>query len=143
MEKCLKKNILKSYNIVYNGDSYSYEKCKKCGLVITKPSISVNIDTYNTGHYRVKSYFIIPMLINFFDYLYIYVILLRKSITPKSYILDFGCGKGFFLYFLKLFKNKNLYGIETANTRAEYASNLTKLNISREYYLTGKINDLK
>ena len=48
----------------YKNKSYNSITCNSCGFVQTKPVEDSNIDIYETGHYRVKSYFIIPFLIN-------------------------------------------------------------------------------
>lgn len=143
MHKCMCSVLLEKSIISFKNKKYNHYKCSVCGLVTTSPLISVKEDIYESGHYKVKSLFIIPLIINFFDYIYILILAKQKSIKKSSYILDFGSGKGLFLYFLKLFKFKNLYGLETSKSRADFSSNLTGLKISNQFYNSGKIHGVK
>lgn len=134
-------NISSTSTLTYKGADYCLTECKQCGYIETKPIKKSDIDIYESGHYQVKSYFYLPLIINFLDYIYIYIILRLRGLNSLSNILDFGCGKGFFLYFLKLFKMKNIYGSETSISRARFASEINHINISSEYYSEGKIMD--
>lgn len=55
----------------YKDEIYHLLECEICGYIQTKPVDKVVIDIYETGHYQVKPYFYIPLLINFLDYVYI------------------------------------------------------------------------
>ena len=125
----------------YKNKSYNSITCNSCGFVQTKPVEDSNIDIYETGHYRVKSYFIIPFLINLPDYIYIWLILLQNGIVKTKDLLDLGCGKGYFLYFLKNMGFKKLSGVETSKSRAAFARDLVKTKISSDFYYGGKIID--
>jgi SAM-dependent methyltransferase len=128
-----------SRQIMFNDQLYELKTCEKCGFVRTMPQHHDGVDIYETGHYEVKPFFIIPFLINLPDYLYIWVILISRGVNVRSRLLDFGCGKGFFLLLLKKLGYKDLFGVETSISRARYAANLTKIDVSSEYYNGGKI----
>ena len=123
----------------YKNVSYNSLKCEICGFIQTKPVEAVNVDIYETGHYKVKAYFIIPFLINLLDYVYIYISILSVRFNKNKSLLDLGCGKGYFLYFLRKLGYKNLTGVETSISRASFAKELTKLEISSDIYTGGKI----
>ncbi len=143
MHTCAESILPEKSVINYKGIRYNLTKCKKCGYVETTPQNINPVDIYETGHYKVKSFFFAPFLINLPDYLYMCLILRGRSINKKSEILDFGCGKGFFLYLLKKLSYKNLNGLETSVSRARYAHEITGLNISNEYYTGGLIMNKK
>jgi len=123
----------------YKNAAYNSLKCEICGFTQTKPVEVVKDDIYETGHYKVKAYFILPFLINLLDYGYIYISILRFNFNKKKSILDFGCGKGYFLYFLKKLGYKKLFGVETSTSRAAFSKELINLEISSEIYTGGKI----
>jgi SAM-dependent methyltransferase len=131
---CFKKKT-----VWYNQSSYVYQYCEICNIVNTEPEIKLDLDVYDTGHYAIKSYKLIPLLINSADYCYILYILRKRGINANSSILDFGCGKGFFLFSLKMLGYKRIFGLETSQPRAHFASNLIKSSVSNEYYNGGLI----
>jgi SAM-dependent methyltransferase len=138
---CPKSHNFKFSIFDFNNTRYSKQECINCGLITTVPSSGINLEIYNSGHYEVKKFVLVPFLINILDYIYIVLILRFKGLSKNSLILDFGCGKGFFLYTLKLFRYKNIFGVETSKGRAEFSRNLSGLNISDEFYTSGKIFD--
>ena len=144
MHNCMSSVFVEKSNFFYKNIEYIKTECSHCGYTKTVPFIvNDSVDVYESGHYKVKNYTLLPLLINFFDYIYFYLIFLNNNITNKSYVLDFGSGKGFFLYFLKLFKFINLFGLETSTSRADFSKKLTGLNISKNYYSKGTIHNLK
>lgn len=143
MHTCSEAIVIERSIIIYNGVHYSLSKCTKCGYIQTMQQNVIPVDIYETGHYKVRPFFFIPFLINLPDYLYICLTLKMRSISRASEILDFGCGKGFFLYLLKKLNYESLNGLETSVSRAKYAQEITGLNISTEYYSCGLIMNKK
>ena len=139
MHPCSNSNFNVRSTIEHQHNTYTFNRCNICGYIETKPEKPVEVDIYETGHYEVKPFFIVPFLINLPDYLYIWVILISRGVGVKSRVLDFGCGKGFFLLLLKKLGFRDLFGVETSISRARYAADLTKINISSEYYTSGEI----
>ncbi len=58
---------------------------------------------------------------------------IRRKIENEINILDFGSGKGHFLYFARKLGFKT-YGVETAVERATFAKEKYNLEVSSEYY---------
>ncbi len=133
--------ILTSFE--YNSKEYIKKGCTNCGYIFTEPNDGLKLDIYDSGHYEIRGFKLVPFLINLPDYLYFIAILKFRGLKNNSLILDFGCGKGFFLYLLKLLGYKNLYGLETSKPRAEFSRRLTGLIISEDFYSSGKIIDKK
>jgi|688.fasta_scaffold63760_3 2-polyprenyl-3-methyl-5-hydroxy-6-metoxy-1,4-benzoquinol methylase len=129
--------VLTTFN--YGAQKYIKKSCKLCTFVSTEPFEGLSMDIYDSGHYEVKSFSLLPFLINLPDYLNILLILKFRGFQKNAFILDFGCGKGFFLKALKLMGYKNLYGLETSKARAEFSRKLTGLIISDEFYNSGNI----
>ncbi len=129
--------------LLLRGIEYKISECQICGFIETKPTYPTSRDVYETGHYSVKRYVNIPLLINLMDYIYIYFILLKNEIKRNSFVLDLGCGKGLFLLFLKKLKFKHLVGIETSQSRSEFAKKLTGLDISTDFYAGGPVFNKK
>jgi SAM-dependent methyltransferase len=65
---------------------------------------------------------------------------ISKWYSKASRVLDFGSGKGNFLFLAKKF-GFDVLGIETAMERAEFAKQKFQLNISEEMYSEGKIGE--
>jgi SAM-dependent methyltransferase len=84
----------------FRGKSYFRILDNSTGYLQTIPLESPEYDIYETGHYSVKKYFLIPILLNLVDLIYIKLLLSKFKITKNSRILDFGCGKGYLVYFL-------------------------------------------
>ena len=123
----------------YNGIKYNKISNEQTGLIETKPSIKNELNIYETGHYLVKSYFFIPILINLSDLILTAFHLARLNISMNSQIVDFGCGKGYLIYFLKKIGFKKLSGIETSISRAKFAREITGLEICSKFYSGGQI----
>ena len=137
--KCRNSHEFESSDFSFNGIKYLQKKCKTCGLMFTVPEQGINGDIYDSGHYTVQKMIFVPMLLYTLDFFYFHLILKSKGLVKKSHVLDFGSGKGFFLYFLKSKGYHRLYGVETSKPRAEFSRNLTGLNISNDYYHGGDI----
>ena len=138
---CPDEHSFKENNFNYNNLNYSLRRCSVCGFIETEPENTFFEDIYDSGHYEVKGFKLIPFLINLPDYLYFIFIMKRNNVYKNSYILDFGCGKGFFLFLLKLFRFNNLNGVETSKPRALFSEKLLGFSISEDYYHGGKIMD--
>jgi 2-polyprenyl-3-methyl-5-hydroxy-6-metoxy-1,4-benzoquinol methylase len=139
---CEKHNFIRS-EFKFKSVDYSEDKCTSCGIAFTKPLIQSQTDVYESGHYKVKGFFFIPLLINIFDFFCYHFFIRIRKFNKKSAILDFGCGKGFFLYFLKKCGYSNIQGVETSPSRAAFSKERTGLKISTDYYESGKIMDKK
>ena len=126
-------------SLEFNGNYYNMTICPICKFVETTPKIFSEINIYEFGHYEVKPYFFIPVFINLFDFILtrIHFYILKLSKTNK--LLDFGCGKGYFLYFLKKIGFTDLSGVETSESRSAFARKITNLEISSDFYSGGKI----
>jgi SAM-dependent methyltransferase len=142
-KSCPNKHDFIFSNFEFKTKKYIKKKCKNCDFVFTEPCDGIELDVYDSGHYEVKGFKLVPFLINLPDYIYFIIILKLKKLKKNSLILDFGCGKGFFLYIFKLLGYKNLYGLETSKPRADFSRRLTGLVISEEFYVGGKILDKK
>lgn len=125
--------------ISFNSKVYNVKICNKCGFVETTHLIDDGVNIYETGHYVVRPYFFIPLLINLADFFLTLFSLKSFKVSKVSTILDFGCGKGYFLYFLKKVGFTKLSGVETSLSRASFASRITGLEISSEFYYSGPI----
>jgi 2-polyprenyl-3-methyl-5-hydroxy-6-metoxy-1,4-benzoquinol methylase len=140
---CPNKHEFHSLSFEYNQTAYLKKICDKCGFIYTECETGLNADIYDSGHYEVKNFKLVPFIINLPDYLYYILIIKFKGYNRASSILDFGCGKGLFLYLLNFFGFKNLQGLETSKNRAEFSRKLTGLNITEIYYEGGEILDKK
>ena len=143
LNKCPNSHKFISSRFEFSKKLYIRQECSNCGLIITEPIEGLSLDIYDLGHYEVKKFVIVPLVINLFDYLYIIMILKSKGLKRHSFILDFGCGKGFFLYALKMLGYKNIFGLETSKGRANFSRSLSGVIISEEFYSSGKILDRK
>jgi SAM-dependent methyltransferase len=139
MNTCTCGSLTTYSNLTFNEISYNYFKCKNCGYVETTPLIDIHFDIYETGHYEVKPYFFIPVLINILDFFISVVSLKKLKIYKNSSVLDFGCGKGYFLYFLQKIGFTKLTGVETSVSRASFARKITNIEIASDFYTGGKI----
>lgn len=123
--------------------SFKVVKCLDCMHVFTLLPPGLNINSYYEDEdYRIvdvrKSIFFKLMKIE-----YSRILNVLKRINAKlNSLLDFGCGKGNFLWFAKN-KRWNVFGVETSVPRAEYARKVFNLNISTEFYSGGKIGNTR
>lgn len=118
---------------------YSYHRCNNCNLDFKN---EINKQNYADGTINSKINNDNQFIINSFKYLTIKPIL--KSINSGS-ILDFGCGNGTFLNFIKIryIKTFRLYGVEKNNLSKNHAKNLYDLSIySSHNEITKKRLDL-
>lgn len=138
MNKNSKDNLTIS-QFYYNGSHYNRVEDEITGFIKTIPTQKIEVDIYETGHYTVKPFFIIPFLINLPDMIFITFQLKMLEISKNCQILDFGCGKGLFIYFLKKVRFKKLAGLETSISRVSFARKLTGIEISSDFYLAGQI----
>lgn len=136
---CGRLNEYASYQITFKDCVYKIKECKKCGFIETIPLDDTGLDIYETGHYEVKPYFFIPVLINLADFIISVVSIKRLKISTNSSFLDFGCGKGYFLYFLKKIGFTKLAGVETSVSRASFARKITGIEIGSDFYTGGTI----
>ena len=136
---CTCGSLLTYSNLTFNEINYNYFKCNNCGYIETTPSNNIEFDIYETGHYEVKPYFYIPVLINLADFIISVLSIKQLKISLNSSFLDFGCGKGYFLYFLKKIGFTKLAGVETSVSRASFARKITNIDIASDFYTGGTI----
>jgi 2-polyprenyl-3-methyl-5-hydroxy-6-metoxy-1,4-benzoquinol methylase len=136
---CGSLNEYVSYQITLKVCDYNVKECKSCGFIETTPLAYTGVDIYETGHYQVKPYFFIPVLINLADFIITFFSIKRLKISKNSSFLDFGCGKGYFLYFLNKIGYKKLAGVETSVSRASFAREITGIEIGSDFYSGGTI----
>lgn len=128
------------FDIIYIVQNYKIVCCKKCNHYYTLIEEEINeIELYSSGDYEKydSQNTIFEKIIDFEN-----KNILRKieKIISKGKILDFGSGKGKFLKISNKFGWETL-GIETSLPRAEFAEKNYKLNIIKQPYKQGKIND--
>ena len=133
-----KDNIIFS-QFYYKRILYNKTKDEITGLIETTPVQKSEVDIYETGHYLVKPFFFIPVLINLADMIFTAFHLKRLEISMNSRIVDLGCGKGYFIYFLNKVGFKKLAGVETSISRASFARQITGIEICSEFYSGGQI----
>ncbi len=117
-----------------SGESFALMKCDKCGLIITNPRPDQN----NIGKYYADSNYIshTNKANNPINLAYKFVrsitlkqkLKLIKKYSKQNTVLDFGCGSGVFLDFLKS-NNYEVEGLETHPETADNARKLTQANI--------------
>jgi len=123
----------------YEG-TFTYVRCQNCGLVYMNPQISsediVNFypDDYaphqaipaskkkNYNAYKAKLKKRLPMASAF------------NHLTPKSRLLDVGCGNGAFLNKIRILTGCQVYGVDVSKAAADVAKHAYGLNI-----LTGTV----
>lgn len=122
----------------YTIDSIAYQlvECGSCVHFYTWQNEEADPDTlYNSGAYVIhdtkRTFF---TTIKEMEYSLI-LTQIQKFAIPSSgtSLLDFGCGKG---DFLKSVKNEGyeVYGVETAQNRAEFARQVQGLEVKSEFY---------
>lgn len=125
-------SICKDHTV--SGESFALIKCDKCGLIFTNP----RPDQQNIGKYYADESYIshtnkanTPLNL---AYKFVRTITLNQKLTLiKKYtkaqsLLDFGCGSGVFLDFMKT-KHYQIEGLETHTDTALNAEQLTKATI--------------
>lgn len=128
----------------YNKIKYEIFISPETGFAITRPlNGSIDSSVYEIGHYAVKNWKYIPFLLNLPDFILTLFQLSSAGYSKSSSLVDFGCGKGYFLYFLKLLGYNKLLPVETSNPRADFAEKLLRFDVNREYYSNGRISGRK
>lgn len=132
----------KTGKFTYNKTEYEIKVCKETGLAVTNPlNGSIESTIYESGHYQVQKWKLVPIILNMPDYIYSLFLLKFLGFNRSNTLIDFGCGKGYFLFFLKLFKYNNLGAVETSRPRAQFAEKLLSFKVNREFYDKGKISN--
>ena len=131
-------------HFLYNGKSYAFKKDKTTGLITTNPNGGrVESSVYEEGHYKVRKSSLVPFLVNLPDFFFNHVLLRWGGLVSSRSVLDFGCGKGYFMFYLQKIGFQKLAGVETSKSRAEFAEELNSLPVSRHFYKGGKILEQK
>lgn len=113
--------------------------CESCGHHFSTFSHNSNIaELYSGGHYKLLDTrdSLFDKILSFDDK-FIIRQLSKLKISGKK-LLDFGCGKGRFIYQASKYGWK-VKGIETAKARAEFGKTIYKLDVSSSAYQTGLI----
>lgn len=112
--KCLCNGDTKELNLIlqdsppYNKNRFPLYHCKKCGIVFIQPSPEPVTDFNLLNNWQSNP----NWLINFIRYYTVYRWILYFC-HRKGKILDFGCGKGEFVYYLRQ-KGWQAYGVDPA-----------------------------
>jgi len=123
----------------YSGDA-AIVKCGQCGHIFTAAESSADSgDLYDDGDYRVTE--VRGTLFSRILELEHKAVLktIGRIRTGRGRLLDFGCGKGMFLW-LAGKAGWSVRGIETAPKRAAYAAQAYGLNVSTQDYTGGVID---
>ena len=119
--------------------SCSIVKCRNCAHLYTLSISDVEVKhLYEGGDYKV-----VENRGSIFDCIldieYSFILRKLESLYPsKGYLLDFGCGKGKFLW-LATKLGWQVKGVEIGESRAKYAKEIYKLDINTEVYSKGPI----
>jgi 2-polyprenyl-3-methyl-5-hydroxy-6-metoxy-1,4-benzoquinol methylase len=133
-------NQLNRKIFTFKNKEYEIYVLDDTGFAITKPLNGLIASTvYETGHYQVQESKFIPIILNLPDFLLASILLRNNGISKLNSLVDFGCGKGYFLYFLKQIGFKKLSGLETSEPRADFAEKLLSFKVYREYYYEGEL----
>ncbi|NVJ47963.1 MAG: class I SAM-dependent methyltransferase [Cytophagia bacterium] len=116
-------------------------QCSNCEHIYSQIRTDINYDQfYSEGKYVLQdnrgSFF--DRVIQFNNRLIGKKVL--KFTPNKERILDFGCGKGQFLFYFKS-KSWKAVGVETSQGRAEFARREYELEIHEDFYENGQIAD--
>ena len=131
---------LKVENISYENELYRSLLCNSCSFYETEKLENTISDDlkYSSKQYQLKEIYIVPLLLNFIDFLNYKLIFYKNGLNKSNHFLDFGCGKGLFLKFLSFFRYKNLNGLEIEKNRADFSK---KINPKSKIFQN--INELK
>jgi len=119
---------------------YNLVSCKDCGHYYTYFEKEIDLASYYEGvDYNIKS-----KTNKFIDFLLdteclLIINKINRYLPNKGYLLDFGCGKGRFLY-NAIKKGWKPIGLETAISRAKYCREKYNIPVITEDYTTGKID---
>jgi len=126
----IKENPIFWNSPLYDKNRPSLYHCKNCGVVFVRPMPSEKVNFYNLNGGKAN----LNPLINFFRY-YTLHLWITYFLHNKGEILDFGCGKGEFVFYLRQ-KDWRAYGVDpnlkTAFT-AQFSSNKDYLFSSLTY----------
>lgn len=128
--------------VSYGKEDYLIVQCGNCSHYYSKFDITQinSASLYNDEVYQVIDNRD-SVYSKIMDYEYGQVLkTVRKWYPQRSRILDFGSGKGNFLFLAKKF-GFDVFGVETARERAEFARQKFNLDISQEMYTAGKIKE--
>ena len=139
-QKCfLCKSSASKKSIVAAINGFKIYKCHQCNNAITIPKLSIqNLkELYTNKNYRSEDgkrfnpFF--EKIFNIFKYLK--YLRIKKYIKKKDSILDFGCGDGMLLYFIKKNGNK-VKGTEFNISSNKLINGITVPVVNSKRYLT-------
>lgn len=142
---CHSNDNEKLFEIEQSNCVYEIVKCKQCNHIYTFSENSLDIETlYNSEAYEILEHKkTIFYRIQEFEYKKVIFNLKRLlKYEHRNYsLLDFGSGKGHFLYFARQL-GFTVIGVETAMERAKFAQNSYNVEINNSYYSgEGKITN--
>ena len=140
---CESKNFRVVYSFFTDNNIHHSDlvKCLGCGH-----RYSIFNDTTNLAAlYEDKQYKVIDTRGSISDYIVLVdskriLRSIDKISDSTSRLLDFGCGKG---AFMNIARNRGweTKGVETAESRADFAKNIFDLDVDTEFYVNGTIGD--
>lgn len=105
---------------------YQLNKCGRCGLIFSSPILSQD----KIIRFYQKSKFTYEKEAVYLAQTYLsYLKAFRPNLSPKTKILDIGCGNGFFLSEIYKLGIKNVFGIEPSKEAVSKAAPFLKKNI--------------
>jgi len=123
---------------------FTIKKCPHCNTLYTFFSEDLDMAKYyDEGDYKIidtgETIFFKIQKIEYTN-----VIKKIKEIYPaKNYsLLDFGCGKGIFLFLAKK-EHWEIAGVETSANRSAYASKILEIEVNTAFYTEGSIFNKK
>jgi 2-polyprenyl-3-methyl-5-hydroxy-6-metoxy-1,4-benzoquinol methylase len=126
------------YNAITNRQDVQVVSCQQCKLIYTR----IGFEPANEELYSTNEYTLVDTRKSLFDKLltFEYNKILRQieKIQEKGRLLDFGSGKGKFLSVAKQ-RGWEVYGVETAKKRAAFAREIYGIEVSTDYYTSGKV----
>ena len=105
---------------------YQLNKCQNCGLIFSSPILAEK----KIIRFYQKSKFTYEKEAVYLAQTYLsYLKTFRSNLSPKTKILDIGCGNGFFLSEIYKLGIKNVFGIEPSKEAVSKAAPYLKKNI--------------
>jgi len=139
---CKDKEILLLTQYMVVSKIFRIVKCACCGHYYTYIDNEVDLEKlYEEGVYEVvenRGSIFDKILSVEGKHIFNRILAIRNG--QKGRLLDFGCGKGKFLALTSEI-GWDVMGVETSSNRSQYAKEIYKLQVIKEYYVTGMLDN--